>query len=331
MLNLRFVETLREVAAHGSFSGAAQALRYTQPAVSRQVALLEREVGMPLVVRSRRGAHLTAAGKLVVEHADALRARLRRLDAELAELQSGARVSVSLGGFPTAFVGLIPRIVKQLLARDPQAQIALRRCGHDEAIAQVRKAELDLALIFAHADVELPKDDLEVVELDDEPMFALLAYDHPAAAADTLALETLQDEPWIVGAPDQNSAVILTACRQAGFEPRIAYETDDALAIQSLVAAGLGVSLTTPWLATALRRDVVLRPLADPTPSRRVQAVLAKPAGPGARLLLDLAQRVGEHTEHTPQPRSGTEPASISSDSKTTTPPSSSANSRGVK
>src|SRR5215218_2570272 len=138
MLNLRHVDTLREVAARGSFSAAAQALHFTQPAVSRQVALLERTTGTPLVVRSRQGVYLTAAGRLLVEHAEAIRTRLLRMEAELAELAGGTRPAVALGGFPTAFVGLVPEIVRRLLARAPEAAVSLRRCGHDEAIALVR-------------------------------------------------------------------------------------------------------------------------------------------------------------------------------------------------
>jgi DNA-binding transcriptional LysR family regulator len=290
MLSLRFVETLREVAAHGSFSAAARALSYSQPAVSRQVALLEREVGMPLVVRGRKGVHLTAAGRLVVERAEEIRARLRRLDADLAEVKDGTAVAVALGGFPTAFVGLIPTIVQQLLARAPQASIALQRCGHDEAIALLRRAELDLALVFAGADAVESGGDLGVVELAREEMLALLPRAHPAARRRRVRLEALADEGWIVGAPDPTSSLIVNACREAGFEPRIAFETDDALAIQSLVAAGLGVSLTTPWLHASLRKDVVLRQLAAPAPVRHVRALFMEPAGPGARLLLELAR-----------------------------------------
>jgi len=291
MLNLRFVETLREVAERGSFSGAARALRYTQPAVSRQVALLEREVGLPLVIRSRRGVYLTPAGKLVIEHAEAIRGRLRRLDAELGELRDGSRISVVLGGFPTAFVGLIPAIVKRLRSHDPNAEIELMRCGHDEAIDLVRKADLDLGLVFAHAEAAASPD-VATVDLGEEHMLALLPKRHRYAGEAAVALESLRDEAWIIGAPDPSSAVIVAACQAAGFQPRIAHQTDDPLAIQSLVAADLGVSLTTPWLAAALRRDVVLRPLTPPAPSRRLQAVVAMPAGPGARLLLELAHEV---------------------------------------
>jgi DNA-binding transcriptional LysR family regulator len=293
MLNLRHVETLREVAASGSFSAAAQALHFTQPAVSRQVALLEREAGMPLVVRSRQGVHLTAAGRLVVEHAGAIRTRMLRLEAELAELAGGARLAVALGGFPTAFVGLIPEILRRLLDRAPGADVSLRRCGHDEAIALVRTAELDLALVFAQRDTPPPRD-VDVVHLTDEPMLALLPRGHALADVGEVALADLRGESWIVGAPDPSSSVIAAACHAAGFEPRVAFETDDPLATQSLVAAGLGVSLTTPWLATAQRADVVLRPLAEPAPARRVSAVVADPAGPGASLLLALAREAAQ-------------------------------------
>jgi DNA-binding transcriptional LysR family regulator len=292
MLNLRFVDTLREVAAQGSFSAAARALSYTQPAVSRQVALLEREVGVPLVVRSRGGVRLTVAGRLVVDHAEAIRTRLQRLDDELAELIEGARIEVALGGFPTAFVGLIPAIVRAVHAHAPAAEIRLRRCGHEEAIAAVRRAELDLALVFTSAGDSEPGGDVRVHELVREEMLALLPSAHPLASRQRVRLAALEHEPWIVGAPDPASSVILNACRAAGFEPRIAFETDDALAIQGLVAAGLGVSLTSPWILPVLRSDVALLPLARPAPVRRVLAAIAEPAGPGARLLLDLARRV---------------------------------------
>jgi DNA-binding transcriptional LysR family regulator len=298
MLNLRFVDTLREVAARGSFSAAAQALNYTQPAVSRQVALLEREAGLPLVVRSRSGIHLTAAGRLVVEHAEAIRARLLRLDDELAEIAGGGRIEVALGGFPTAFVGLIPAIVRGVLAESPEAQITLRHCGHDAAIGAVRRAELDLALVFAAAEAVEPGGEIRLVHLADEEMLALLPATHPLASRRRVRLDALAKEQWIVGAPDTASSVIVNACRDAGFEPRVAFQTDDALATQSLVAAGLGVSLTTPWLLSALRRDVAVRPLARPAPLRRIHAVLAEPAGPGARLLLDQAyQAAGREPE----------------------------------
>ena len=84
--------------------------------------------------------------------------------------------------------------------------------------------------------------------------------------------------------------MIVAACHAAGSEPEVAFETDDALVQQSLVAAGIGVTLSPPAIAAALRDDVVLRPLAPPGVTRHVQAIVADPAGPGAKLLLELAR-----------------------------------------
>src|SRR2546423_12800572 len=117
MLDLRLVETLRTVGAHGSFSSAARTLHLTQPAVSRQIALLERSVGTALVVRSRQGAHLTAAGRLVAEHADAIRARLSRLDDELPQLACGGVPPGGLGALPPPLAGLGPAAVGPLRPR----------------------------------------------------------------------------------------------------------------------------------------------------------------------------------------------------------------------
>jgi DNA-binding transcriptional LysR family regulator len=289
-LDLRLVQTLREVAARGSFSDAARALHFTQPAVSRQVAQLERAAGMPLVVRSRGGVTLTEAGRLVVEHGDAIGAQLARLEEALGQLREGGPRHVAIGGFPSAFLGLIPEILGGLRASYPKVDVQLRRCGHDEAVALVRRGELDLALTFARPELQGAGVGVRLVELGLEPMHALLPTGHRFADRDALPLDALRDEAWIIGAPDPASSVIVTACQRAGFEPRVAFETDDALTTQGLVAAGLGVSLASPWMERSLRDDVVLRPLAPPVPTRRLQAALPDPPGPASPLLLELAK-----------------------------------------
>lgn len=290
MLDLRAVETLREVAAHGSFSAAAEALNYTQPAISRRVALLEREVGQPLLIRSRRGAYLTRAGEVVVAHAEAVRLRLVRMENELTELAGGTKLTARIGAFPSAFVGLVPALLRRVHERLPAAELTLVRCGHDEAIAGVRRAEIDIAIVFSRSDVESDEADLKRVVLGKEPMLALLPNGHSLAGRRKVDLAALSNDRWIVGAADDPSAVIVNACRAAGFEPQIAFTTDDALATQSLVAAGLGVSLSSPWLGEMLRDDVVLRPLAEPVPTRDVSAIAAAPVSPAAELLLELAR-----------------------------------------
>jgi DNA-binding transcriptional LysR family regulator len=192
----------------------------------------------------------------------------------------------------SAFIGLAPELARRLRARSPESVIDLRRCGHEEAVALVRLADLELALVLARRELRRRPGGVRIADLGDEPMLALLPWGQRLAPADEVVLAELRDERWLVGAPDPTSSIIVSACHRAGFEPSIAFETDDALATQSLVGAGLGVSLSSPWLAQALRDDVVLRPLADPRPSRRVQAVLPDPPRPSSALLLEVASEV---------------------------------------
>jgi DNA-binding transcriptional LysR family regulator len=291
-MNIRFVETLREVGERGSFSAAAAALHFTQPAVSRQVAQLEREVGMPLVLRSRQGVRLTEAGRLVVEHAELIKGQLLKLETSLTELSGGSRLAVGIGGFPSAFIGIIPELVHGLRRRVPEAEITLRRCGHEEALSLLRSAELDLAFVFARPELAQQAKGMEIVELGEEPMLAMLPREHRLTLNSRVRLSDLAGEHWIVGAPDPTSSIIVSACLAAGFEPNVVFETDDPLATQSLIAAGLGVSLSSPWAAAVLREDLVLKPLAPPVPVRRVRALVADPPGPGARILLELAREL---------------------------------------
>jgi DNA-binding transcriptional LysR family regulator len=245
---------------------------------------------MPLVVRSRKGVSLTAAGRLVVEHAEVIRGQLLQLETSLVELSGGTRLAVGIGGFPSAFIGLIPELVRGVRARAPEAEVTLKRCGHDEAHSLLRSAEIDLALVFARPELSHQPIGIETVELGEEPMLALLARDHRLAAEPVVRLADLAHEHWIVGAPDRASSIIAGACLAAGFEPNVVFETDDPIATQSLIAAGLGVSLSSPWAAVALRDDVMLKPLAPPVPTRRVRALVVDPPGLGARILLELAR-----------------------------------------
>jgi DNA-binding transcriptional LysR family regulator len=197
---------------------------------------------------------------------------------------------VALGGFPTAFLGLIPEMLGALREAHPSTEVRLRRCGHDEALGLVRRGELDLALVFARPELEHLGIGVRLVELGLEPMLALLPAGHRCAGADEVPLAELREEGWIVGAPDPTSSVIVAACQRAGFEPRVAFETDDALTTQSLIAAGLGVSLASPWLERARRDDVVFVRLAEPVPTRRLQAAVPDPPGPASALLLRVAK-----------------------------------------
>src|SRR5215203_501568 len=125
MLDARRLLTFRAVAHAGSFSRAAESLALSQPAVSQQVAALERAVGTPLLQRGRGGALPTPAGRLLLEHADAVAARLDLADVQLTAVVAGARRTLRLGAFPSALASVVPEAIRTLRAADPDVEVAV--------------------------------------------------------------------------------------------------------------------------------------------------------------------------------------------------------------
>jgi DNA-binding transcriptional LysR family regulator len=273
VLDLRRLWILREVARAGSLSGAADALSYSQPAVSKQVALLEREVGLPLIHRTSRGVRLTEAGRQLVSHTDDILARLTAAERalhEFADLQTG---TVRLGAFPTAFVALVPEALRAFRRAASGVEVDIRVVEPEAALDDLRRGDLDLALVYDHALAPLPRTPaLERHQLLEDPMLAALPADHPLGGQKQLALTDLRDDRWIQGTSGPTARLVEHACLVAGFAPRIAVETGDALTAQGLVAAGTGITLLPSLALPTVRSDLLVRPLSAP-PSRRVYSV----------------------------------------------------------
>src|SRR5919107_543663 len=153
MLDASKLATLRAVVAHGSFSAAGQALNLTQPAVSRQVSLLERQVGTQLVRRTQQGVRATEAGRVLVEHAEAVLGRLALAEAELADLAGLRRGHVRLGSFFTALVYLSAQVAAVLQDRHPELFRGQHQVIRDElvdrgtAFSRLVTGELDAAIV----------------------------------------------------------------------------------------------------------------------------------------------------------------------------------------
>jgi molybdate transport repressor ModE-like protein len=279
VLDVRRLHLLREVSRHGSLSAAARALDYSQPAVSHHIARLEEELGTVLLLREGRGVRLTEAGETLCAHADEILGRMAVAEEELAAL-SGLRAGrVRLGAFPSATATLLPPAIAQLRRLHPGLELSLVEEEPPEALALLRAGELDLAVVFSYPEAADEADgDVVAVPLVDDPLVAVVAQDHPSARdAGRLRLEELADETWIAGC-DRCRAHLLHACAEAGFAPRIAFATDDYVAVQSLVAAGVGVALLPGLgLRAARRGDVAVRKL-EGRPVRSVYAVTPRAA-----------------------------------------------------
>ena len=146
MLDVRRMKVLREVAAQGSFSAAAEALNFTQSAVSQHVAALERETGTQLVERLSRGVRLTEAGAVLVEHADAIIARLESAEDDLAAIAGLRGGSLKLVCFQSAGATVVPRAVATFHERHPDVELGMREAEPEEAARMLKAGEVDLAL-----------------------------------------------------------------------------------------------------------------------------------------------------------------------------------------
>jgi DNA-binding transcriptional LysR family regulator len=263
MLDVRRLRVLREVGRQPSLSAAAAALAYTPSAVSQQIAALERELGVGLVERGARGAALTDAGRVLVRHADEIFGRIHTAEEELQALAGLETGRLRLGAFSTACAVLVPRAVVGFGERHPGVQVTLVEFDPEEALANLRARELDAALLYEFP-VEQPAalDGLAYKHLLDDRLYVALPPDHRLARRRRLRLTELAEEPWVQGVYRGSTLQVLpAACRAAGFEPTIVFRSDDHMAVQGFVAAGLGVALVPQLTLPTARRDLVIRPL----------------------------------------------------------------------
>jgi DNA-binding transcriptional LysR family regulator len=286
MHDLRLLNVLREVAMRGSFSAAAEALAYSQPAISQQIARLETQVGVKLLDREPGSIRLTAAGEVLVRHTERILAQLAEADAELGEVAEQARGRIRIGAFATAAGTVVPRAVANFRRLRPAVEVELVLLDPPDSIPAVRRGDLEIAVIEDGGfSGDTDTSELEVEHLMDDTLWIALPSGHPLASRRAVDLADLRDDDWmLVGLSGTcaDSNIVLRACRDAGFQPRIAYVSDDYFAIQGLVASGMGVALVPGLALASLREDVAVRPVRGRPPYRRIGAVTTGDSAGGA-------------------------------------------------
>ena len=303
MLDVKRMRILKEVADHGSFSAAAEALSYTHSAVSQQIAALEREAGTQLVTRGSRGIRLTEAGEALVRHADAILTRLADAEAELEAIAGLRGGRLRLAAFPTVGATLMPLAIATFRERHPDVELTVKQLEPEDSLPLLKSGELDIALTIEPNEIE--SDGLESTFLLEDPMFAALPVNHPMAHKTRVRLKDLKDEAWI-GTTDACScgALVRNHCiRSGGFDPQITFESDDYLAIQGLVAAGVGVAMIPTLALTTVRDDIIIRDLGNEAPVRTIAAATLPGAqrSPAARAMLEVLGEVAtQYAKPTP-------------------------------
>jgi DNA-binding transcriptional LysR family regulator len=291
-MELRQLEYLVAVAEEANFTRAAKRVHVAQPAVSAQIKRLEREVGAPLLDRSRRTVRLTAAGMAALPYAKAALTAAASVRLAIEELTQLVRGSVTIGTV-TAHGLDIAGLLADFHTDHPGVEVTLTTHNSDVLIEDLRTGALDMAVISVGPD-EQP-DGLDIVVVTDERIDAAVAHTHDLAAQSSISLTRLRDLPVIslpIGTGIRRQLEI--ACANAGFAPRISFEANTPLALADLAERGLGVAIVPRSVAQS---HAELHPLSI-VPELRGRLVLAwrsaGPMSPAARALLAKARRLLE-------------------------------------
>jgi DNA-binding transcriptional LysR family regulator len=276
VLDLRLLETFREVAARGSFSAAAEALSFTQPAVSQHVARLEKQIGTKLFLRDARGVKPTRAGHLLLRHAEALLESARRAEAEV-RAEAGLHVpEVRLGSFMSGAAGLVPMALRELRSAHPDVRPTLRIVEDDAAIDELMAGRVDVSLLIGiDADHVQTRPGMATELLLEDPMLIAMPASHPMARLTSIELADLAQEPWLITCDSSSCEdwrVVRGACDDAGFTPNVQFESEDYQALLGLAASGMGVTMVPALAALSIPADVVIRPIAGDPPKRFIHA-----------------------------------------------------------
>jgi DNA-binding transcriptional LysR family regulator len=277
-MELRQLRVLHAVGETGSFSAAADLLDYTQPAVSKIVAGLEHQVGTTLVDRGLRPLRLTEAGSALARRAGTVFEQLAVAEREVDAIANLSAGSLRLGTFSSAGAAMVVDALRTFRASNPEVEVAVAEIGMPSALVRaLRAGDLDLGITFDYPETApMAQEGLDIVSLLDDPCDVVLPRGHRLAGRASIGFAELRDESWLLpdfGADSPSFRMIDRRCREAGFDPHIAYRINDCQMTQALVAVREGIAVLPRLMLQAAHPGVVIRPLASDPPIRRVLAL----------------------------------------------------------
>jgi len=289
---VRRLRLLHALSVHGTVTAAAEALHVTSPAVSQQLAALEREAGVPLLEREGRRLVLTRAGHVLAAHTQLVLDQLAAAEADLASLRTSVSGVVRIGAF-VSVAALLPRVIQVLRsAHGSNVDLFVHEMEPEVSLSSLRRGDIDIAVVHSYNIMPraLPAS-CEAHEMFVEPVNVALPLNDPLVQQDSVDLAGLADRPWIMPRTDASCHELTQrACGAAGFVPRAQAYCDDFSVMCGLVEAGLGVALVP---SVARRPGVALRPLKQQV-FRTVSAVVRNRADgqPAVRVVLEQLRQV---------------------------------------
>ena len=278
MLELRRLRLLRELHQRGTIAAVADALLYTPSAVSQQLAMLEREAGVPLLEKFGRGVRLTDPALVLVEHAEAMLERAALAEADLAAASGEVTGRARIAAFQSVAIHVAMPALETLAREAPRLRCELFQLEPERALPALALGDVDLVLGDEWEQVpwQMPAG-LERHELLRDPVHLLLPSRHAAARKykETVPLAELADEHWASGHESMGwDDMIVRTCREHGpFEPDIRFRTDDATVTMAAVAHGLAVTLLPALVLPDRHPGIAVRRIAEAPGDRSIFAV----------------------------------------------------------
>jgi DNA-binding transcriptional LysR family regulator len=303
-IELRHLAALQAVAEEGSFRGAAKRLGYTQSAISQQIATLERLVGAKLIERpgGPRAVFLTDGGRLVLRHAEAIMARLKAAEADVAALVEGAAGRLRVGTFQSVGARIVPTLLRRFGAAWPGVEVQLVESASDpELLGHIERGELDLTFAMP----PLPDGPFELVQLMHDPWVLLVPHDSPLAArGEPLPLREVAKLPLIAPRLCASLEQIHAQFRSRGLEPNYVYHLDENNIVHGMVAAGAGIALIPKLAVDGNDERVVVLELGPKVPPREIAMAWHRDRYrlPAAEAFVELAQELCAELERSAEP-----------------------------
>ncbi|MFD2371617.1 LysR family transcriptional regulator [Brevibacillus sp. GCM10020057] len=274
-MDFRQIQYFIEVAKREHYTEAAHSLHVAQSALSRHIAILEKELGVPLFIREGRNVKLTNAGKMFLYHAELSLGEMEKAKKKIQEMLDPERGTIRVGFTSSLAANPLPAVISAFRARYPDIGFQLRQGAYLPLIDSVIKGELDIAFL---GPVPTQEKNVQSHIFFAEEIVALLPSKHPLARQQTLRLNELMHDTFVLFPTGYIlRSIAVNACAQMGFEPKVAFEGEDIDAIKGLVAAGLGVTLLPELtLADNVPRETVKLRIHEPHVTRTVGIIIPK-------------------------------------------------------
>ena len=288
-METQLLEVFRTVAHLGSITAAARRLRFTQSAVSRQVAALEAEVGAPVFDRLPRGVTLTDEGRALLPYAEEVLARLGDARRVVDEVRDAGAGRLRVGAFPTAVAALVPRALASFRTVYPDVAVSLVEGLTPALLERLAAGEADVAVVSSSPAGPVDPARFELRHVLDERLLVAVARGHRLARRRTVRLAELADDAFVAGSASAEET-LLRASLPAGFRPRIDIVAAEWTGKLGCVAAGLGVALVPALAMRGTPADVALlrvHPDDEPTRSIFAATVAGRAVPPAVGAFLD--------------------------------------------